>query len=280
MMADLVRAFQRLDYFSGWDFNLGQPAKTPAKLGVLSLDTPRWNRPLDKVLLPTLARSGHPVEDRLVVRVHQPQSRSELAQMVGDIQNAALRFRDAGVTHVVILDQGAFITLTFLNYTRNQRYFPRLGANSGTGMQALADVGAVDPKQFNGAVGLGWLPTLDLPAGQGDQYLTPATKACLDNNKKRTGQTFTSTNAAFFALAICDSINTVAAGINKTGPVINFQTGRAGLEAIGDTLRQATIPKLFLSPSRHDGVETGFDLVWDSACTCAKYKDRGHRIPS
>jgi hypothetical protein len=280
MMNDLVKAFGRLDYFSGWDFTLARPAQTKPKLGILSLDTPTWNRPLDKVLLPALARAGHPVESRLVVRVHNPQSNGEIGQTVGDIQNAALRFRDAGVTHVVMLDATAFLTLTFLNNTRSQRYFPRLGANSATGMQALHDAGAVDPQQFSGAVGLGWLPTLDLPAGQGDQYLTPATKACLDNNKKRTGQQFTSTNAASIALSICDSINGIAAAIAKAGPVLNFSTGIRGMEAIGGDLRTAAIPKVFLGPGRHDGLELGFDLMWDSACTCAKYKDRGHRIAS
>ena len=278
MMTDLVKAFGRQDYFSGWDTNLAQPAKTKAKLGILSLDTPTWNRPLDKVLLPALARAGHPVETRLVVRVHNPQSQGEVGQTVGDIQNAALRFRDAGVTHVVMLDATAFMTLTCLNNTRSQRYFPRLGANSATGMQALHDAGAVDAQQFSGAVGLGWLPTLDLPAGQGDKYLTPATKECLDNNKKRTGQEFTSTNAASIALSICDSINGIAAAIAKAGPVLNFQTGIKGMEAIGGTLRTAAIPKVFLGPGRHDGLELGFDLKWDTACTCAKYMDRGHRI--
>lgn len=53
-------------------------------------------------------------------------------------------------------------------------------------MQALHDIGSVDPQQFNGAVGLGWYPTLDLPVGQADKYLTSATKDCLENNKKRT----------------------------------------------------------------------------------------------
>jgi hypothetical protein len=170
--------------------------------------------------------------------------------------------------------------LTFLNNTRQQRYFPRLGANSATGMQALHDAGAIDPQQFNGAVGIGWAPTLDLPAGKGDVYLTSATKECLDNNKKRTGQTFTSTNAASLALIACDTINAIAAGAAKAGSVINVNTGRAALESLGSSLRSAAAPKVFLGPDRHDGLETAFDLYWDSACTCAKYRDRGHTVAS
>lgn len=280
MMADQVKALTRQDYFSGWDASLARPGTAKAKIGVLSLDTATWNRPLDKVLLPALARAGRPVDKNLVVRVHNPASNSELGQTVGDIQNATLRFRNAGVTHVIILDATAFITLTFLNNTRQQRYFPRLGANSATGMQALHDAGAVDPQQFNGAVGIGWFPTLDLPRGKADQYLTSATKECLENNKKRTGQTFTSTNAASLALIACDTINAVAAAADKAGSVINVNTGRAALESIGGGLRTANLPQVFLGPGRHDGLEVAFDLFWDTTCTCAKYRDRGHKVAS
>lgn len=280
MMAELVRALQRQDYFSGWDTNLAKPGPAKAKLGIISLDTPTFNRPLDKVLLPALARSGHPVDPSLVYRVHRPATNAEAGQTAADIQSATLRFRDAGVTHVVMLDVSAFLTLTFLNTARNQRYYPRLGANSATGMQALHDAGAVDAQHLNGAVGVGWMPTLDLPAGEGDAYLTPETKKCLDNNKKRTGQTFTSTNAASIALAPCDSIGAIAAAVRKAGTVVNFDTGRAAMEALGGSLRPAGIPKVFFGPGRHDGAEVGFDLFWDSGCTCAKYRDKGHRIPS
>ncbi len=29
-----------------------------------------------------------------------------------------------------------------------------------------------------------------------------------------------------------------------------------------------------------NGLETGFGMAWDSACTCVKYRERGHRIES
>lgn len=280
MMRDLVQAFTRQKYFTGWDANQGKEGPGKAKIGIISLDTPTFNRPLDKTLLPALAGTGHPVDKSLVYRVHRPNTNAEVGQTAADIQNATLRFREAGVTHVIMQDVSALLTLTFLNTTRNQRYFPRLGANSATGMQALHDAGAVDAQQLNGAVGLGWLPTLDLPKGQGDAYLSRATKECLDNNKKRTGQTFTSTNAASIALSACDAINAVAATVNKAGPVINRDTGLAALESLGDSLRPAGVPKLFFGPGRHDGLETAFDLYWDSACTCAKYRDRGHKVAS
>jgi hypothetical protein len=40
MMAQLTRSLQRMDYFSGWNASLGQPAPGPAKVGILS-----WTHP-------------------------------------------------------------------------------------------------------------------------------------------------------------------------------------------------------------------------------------------
>lgn len=280
MMRALVPALQRQGYFSGWNANLAQPAQGKAKIGILSLDEASFNRPLDKVMLPTLARAGQPVDPSLVYRISRAATTAQAGETAADVQNATLRFRDAGVTHVILLDSSAFMTLTFLNAARNQRYFPRLGVNSASGLQALYDAGVVDETAYNGAVGLGWLPGLDLPAGQSDRYLTGAAKECLDNIQKRTGQRFTSTNAATLALSACDAVSFVAGAISKAGPTINFTTGLAGAEALGGSLRTAVVPRVFFSPQRHDGLEFGFDLFWDSACKCAKYRDKGHRIPS
>lgn len=278
MMRDLVAGFGRQSYFSGWDAALAKPAATKAKVGIVTIDLPTFIRPLEKVLLPALAKAGQPVDPSLVFRIAFAATTTQAGATAADVQNATLRLRNAGVTHVIVLDVSAFMTLAFLNSNRNQRYFPRLGVNSGSGIQALYVTGAVDVTALNGAVGVGWLPTLDLPSGKGDPYLTSATKECLANNKKRTGQTFTSTNAATFALSACDSINAVAAAISKAGKTLNFDTGRIAMESLGSSLRTAVVPKVLFGPNRHDGLETGFDLFWDSACACVKYRDNGHRI--
>jgi ABC-type branched-subunit amino acid transport system substrate-binding protein len=280
MMRALVPALQRQGYFSGWDANLGRAAQGQAKVGIVTLDPPEFVRPVEKTLLPTLAKAGQPVDSKLIFRIAYAATTKQAGGTAADVQSAVLRLRDAGATHVIVQDATAFMTLTFLNAARNQRYFPRLGVNSGSGIQALFDSGAVDGAQFNGAVGLGWLPNIDLPAGQGTKLLTSATKECLDNNKKRTGQRFTSTNATQIALNACDSVNGIVEAIRNAGPTINVTTGKAGAGKIGGSLRTAGIPKAFFGPQRHDALETGFDLFWDSGCSCAKYRDRGRQIPS
>jgi len=280
MLADLARALQRQAYFSGWDFTLGKPAPTKAKVGVLGWDFPDFKRPRDRVLLPALARSGHPVDPELVIGIQGTNGNQDAGRFAAEVSSAVLRFKGAGVTHLIILDSDGIITLTYTKNAENQNYFPRLGITSANGVQALYDAGIFAAKPFNGAMGVGWKPMLDLPQGQGARHLTSATKECIAVIKKRTGVEYTDPNAASGALAVCDMIYGIAAGYNRAGPILNVTTGVRGLESLGGSFRPAAVPKTFLGPGRHDGLETGFDLFWDTTCTCIKYRDNGHRIPA
>ncbi|MCA1710597.1 MAG: hypothetical protein LC789_02730 [Actinobacteria bacterium] len=281
MMAEWVRALQRQVYFSGWDANLGQAAPTKAKVGMLGWDFPDWVRPQDRVMRPALAAIGQPVDPKLVIRIQGTESNADAGRFAAEISSAVLRFRDAGVTHIIMLDSDGLITFTFTKNAENQNYFPRLGINTATGAQALYSAGLIPAKSLAGAAGLGWKPLLDLPFGEGPRYLNAdKVKECLEIIRKRSGQTFNSTNAASVALVFCDVMFGVAEAYNRAGPVLNVATAVQGLESLRGSYRAAAAPKTFIGPGRHDGLENGFDMVWDAGCTCAKYKDNGHPIPA
>ncbi|HEU5033256.1 MAG TPA: hypothetical protein VFT62_00700 [Mycobacteriales bacterium] len=278
MMADEVRVLQRLHYFTGWSAVTGGPASTPVKLGIIGYDTPNWTTPLRHVMLPALARAGHPVATADVQLIQYPQDNSQIAPAVAQIQSAVLKFRQDNVSHVIVLDANGSMMLQLLQNARGQRYYPRFGVNTATGIEALATTGAVSTKQFNGAVGLGWSPTLDLPSGKDDQYLGPATTYCIKTVEKRTGQHFDSTNAAAIALGYCDGLYLLRDVINRAGSVLNQQTARASLEALGAAFKPASMAAAYFSPSRHDGLQVGYDLVWNNACSCTRYVGQ-HNIP-
>jgi ABC-type branched-subunit amino acid transport system substrate-binding protein len=279
MMADYVATLHRLHYFTGWNTATGKPSPaTPVKVGIISIDVPSWERPLDSVLRPALRAEGHPVAAADIVRVHNPESTSEDGQTVSQIEGSALRLRQDGVTHVILLDASGSLLLFMSPVARGQHYYPRFGINSGSGAQAIYDNGTVSSQQLRGSVGLGWLPSLDLSAAAGSRYATPATKHCLAVMKQRTGQTYTSTNAASIALGYCDQLYAVADAVKRAGSVINLQTGVTAIERLGSRFDSALLPSTYFSSSRHDAAETGFDMLWDSGCTCVKYVGR-HRIP-
>ncbi|HET7531104.1 MAG TPA: ABC transporter substrate-binding protein [Mycobacteriales bacterium] len=280
MMAEQVRALVRMNYFSGWNSVTGAPAATPAEVGIISFDTPSWNHPLDRVMLPRLRAAGHPVDPANVQRVTYPSDNDQVASSVAQIQSAVLKFRQNGVTHVIVLDGNGSMTLHMLNNMRSQRYFPRLGVNSATGVQALKDGYAQSTKSFNGAVGLGWSPTLDLPAGKGDAYFNARTRACISMIERRTGQRFPDTNSASIALGYCDQLYLLAAAINRATGALDRDSVAAAIEAMRGSFPSAGTYGLFFSPTRHDGVEYGYDMRFDGGCGCVQYVRGPFRIPS
>jgi ABC-type branched-subunit amino acid transport system substrate-binding protein len=280
MMAEQVRSLARLGYFSGWSSVTGAPAAAPAKLGIITFDTPSWNTPLDHVMLPRLRAAGHAVDPANVQRVTYPSDSDQVASSVAQIQSAVLKFRQNGVTHVIVLDGNGSMTLHMLNNMRSQRYFPRLGINSATGVQALKDGYAQSARSFNGAVGLGWSPMLDLPSGKGDAYFTHRTKTCIAMIERRTGQRFPDTNSASVALGYCDQLYLLADAINRAAAAVSRDTVSAAIEAMGGSFPSAGTHGLFFSPTRHDGIEYGYDMRFDAGCSCVTYVRGPFRIPS
>ena len=278
MMADQVNTLKRLRYFTGWDSVRGEASATPAKLGVLSLDLPQWQRPLKSVLLPRLSAAGYPVDSENVYAVYSPTNTSEASRTAADVNNATLRFRQSGVTHVVVLDGSGLVTLLFAQSARQQNYYPRLGMNTGSGAQALYDAGTVDNEFLEGAVGLGWMPAIDLSARAGNSYATAATRYCLQVMKARTGQTFTSTNAAGLALSKCDMGFLTAQALRRAGKNPTLDSAQNAIEAIRGGYDSPLIPSTFFGATRHDAADLGFDMKWDTGCRCTRYVGK-HTIP-
>ena len=277
--AALVRSLVRQNYFTGWNSTTGQAGPNPVKIGVLGVDVPEWTRPLKSVLLPALRAAGHPVSSADVRMIYNPGSTTEDSITLRDIANAALKFRQDGVTHVILLDTGGQLLTFFGKDAQSQHYYPRYGVHSGSGVQGIYDAGLVSNEQLNGMVGLAWNPGLDLSASAADKYQNASTKHCLQVMKQRTGQTYTSTNAASLALSYCDELYLLADAINRAGAVINLQTVMTAIEAIHFSFQPAGLASAYFGPGRHDAVETGWDQKWDTSCKCNKYVTAPYRIP-
>ncbi|MDX6199689.1 MAG: hypothetical protein QOJ79_2840 [Actinomycetota bacterium] len=276
MMRDLAARLVAKRYFDGWNSATGAPATTPAKVGILTFDgRTEWETPLTRILLPALKAAGHPVADQDIFRAHYASTTTEAGPLAGDMQSAALRFRQDGVTHVIFLDGSGLMNLFFSQNAANQHYYPRYGVNSATGMQALVDGGDIDAKQLRGALGIGWLPGLDLPASASGRYATAGGRHCASVLSKA-GFTFTDTNSRTIAYGACDQLYFIAAAINGAGPSVTLQSAQAAIDRLGSSFVPANIPASYFSASQHDAVASVYDLAWDDGCGCAKYTDGGH----
>lgn len=279
MMQEMVRSLQRQQYFTGWNNTTGSanPA-SPVKVGVLTLDSPEWIRPLNSVLLPSLKTAGYSVAKEDVQRIPKASTTSDVGRQAQAVGSAVLRLRSDGVTHLVMLDASGTITIFFAQAAKNQGYYPRLGVNSATGMQALTDAGVGGNDIFEGAVGLGWFPNIDLPRSEAAKRQGPATKDCLAVIKKRTGQDLSAGNGASIALAGCDSLFFLKTVGDRAGTRLNQSGLVATAEGLGTAFSAALYGKTRFAPGRHDALETGYDMAWSTDCTCATYK-RSFDIP-
>lgn len=269
-LADMLQSFQRQRYLTGWSTATAAPGTAPVKVAVVSADPTSFQRAVKGTLLPGLSRLGHPVSASDVFFVHKPQSTSDISGTTAQIKSATLRMQSEGVTHVVFNDASGLIMALFSGNASTQRYYPRFGVTSGAGPQGIFDAGLTSSKQLTGMSGPGWLPSIDLPAADGSKYATPATKRCLEIMRRRTGQTYTSTNAASIALTACDAFFLLQQALGATKD-LSPRGLRTAVERLGGSFVSPLIPATRFSPTQHDSAVRAWDMSWVPSCSCVRY---------
>ena len=278
IFADQVRSLVRQDWFTGWDTVRGQAGPAPVKVGVLTYDNGSFSRALNGVLLPALKAVGHPVAPSDVIQVHRGQQESDTAGTAAQVKTGTLKLQQDGVTHLVLGDASGLILEFFGSNARTQGYYPRLGVTSGAGVQVIHDNGLASDQQLNGMAGNGWLPTIDLLASEGAKYNNSETRRCLEIMKRRTGQTYTSSNAATIALADCDGMFLFQRAM-RLAPALTPAGLIRGIEELGSGYTSPTVGPTFLSPGQHDDAIRAWDLNWVESCTCVRYSSP-HDVPT
>jgi hypothetical protein len=277
IFSDQSTSLSRQKWYTGWNPVSGAPGPT-TKVGVITYDNASFTRSLKTVILPRLRAAGHAPADPDVIQVHKVEQQSDAAGTAAQIKGAVLKLQSDGVTHVVLGDASGLILEFFGSNARTQGYYPRLGVTSGAAPYAIYQAGLVTAQQLNGMAGNGWMPTLDIPASDGNRYSNSETKRCLEILKRRTGQTYTSTNAATIALGDCDSAFLFKKGM-ELAPALTPAGLLAGLQKIGSSYTSPTVGPTFLSARQHDTAVRSWDLNWIPSCSCVRYTAE-RRVPS
>jgi hypothetical protein len=239
-----------------------------AVVGVLTFDDPNFVHALDKVLVPGLRRLGFPPKERILI---QPAQRfADSGGVAAQIQNAVLRFNSSGVTHVLIMDERAFITDFFLRGAREQRYFPRYGFNTQNALGFLYSQGSATAEQMKGAVGLGWSPFIGVAPDQDPaSAATAPRRRCLDL-MKRSGMSYSDRNAEAIALLQCDVVWFVEETIKLGGP-ITTGTFVTNVHKLGSRYLSTVNFANRFAPDRHDGTSALRRQAFFENCRCFRY---------
>lgn len=248
-------------YFTGWDPNLGQPGAAPAKASFLCPDTPIGRR-VGALITRELTRVGH-----------APAEPTYYSTTNADVSGYVLRFKTIGVTHVLFCDLGLFV---FATQAETQGYRPRYGVSTFN-TPVLFLQGTVPDAQLRGAIGSGFVPTLDVDDARdpGPKAL-PESAKCLATAAKH-GVTYAPERR--FARAVlydtCDVLHLVAAAA-VAGGGLTPEAMLRGLAVAGARHRPAVTFSSGLSATAHGMPSSTRDLAWGDDCRCFAYRGPIH----
>lgn len=267
----LPSALERGGYFSG---------KTKPVLGVIGFDDPSARRAIQQSLLPALSAAGHAVPATNIVAITHPSSVAGTAQVYSEVQAAVVKFKSQGVTHLINLDDGGLISLALGNDEDSQKYYPRWGVLTPTGLQTLVSSGNTKPEVAAGAVGLGWAPNEDLSLNDNPdsgRYSSPVRRHCL-SVLATGGAAPSDANSRASALAQCDSLYLLKQVFDRLAGAPKVASFLQTLRGLG-TLTLASLPEAGYTTAHHDVVTTGWAMRFEPACTCMRYVGSSVAIP-
>lgn len=236
--------FQEMGYFGD--------LKT-TKVGILFYDHPEFIA-AEKVLEQALAQRGIAVAARQAMRY--VASTSDVSQTAQEANSAVLRFRSAGVTHVLAVEQNAWLTGFFGINAASQNYYPRYGYTS---QEPLGNIAANVPERaLQDALFFGWNPVADVPDLD---ELTPAGRTCLAAFRNFEQQT---PNQRGTYTSVCESVDLLEAAVTAAGTSTGAATLVNGAAMLEDFASSNTF-RVIIRPGETDGVKLARDGKWDSA---------------
>ena len=247
-------------WFTPWNTVVGQLASGPtasaAKVGILVDGTPEGAH-VASVLKDQLAKAGYP---GAVSFSYADASQGQSA--------SSFYFKENGVTHVIVTD----VEMTaFQNSAAGEHYYPRYGITTYNDPYSnLESSGFTPTGTNNGAMGVGWVPALDV-SQTNDPGLTPGGAHCLQV-MTRAGQSVGGPKrlAETYALSICDSLYLLARGAASGGGFTAADIF-AGVIRMGATFSPANGFATALTQGQPYIQGAVRDLAWDSTCSCMKY---------
>lgn len=247
-MTGLVSRLLQDRFFVGWNATLGAPGNAPVKIGVNSFDTPG-----DQSRVTALVRALRTAGYTDIVVVKHPQ---DVSGLPASTQNAVLRFKSEGVTHVF----GA--SVLFYQDAESQGFRPRYAVDDTANTVQLMAQNA--PKsQLHGSLGAGYLPM-----SEDDNYTSTnaAAKNCL-RIMRDAGIDITNRFAVTYMLGICDRFWILARAVAASGTLTPAGV-LLGLGRLPAALDSAATYAMTLSQARHDGAFRLRGFAYVDNCSC------------
>jgi ABC-type branched-subunit amino acid transport system substrate-binding protein len=233
------------------------------KVGVFALDEPPFPRVAEQVVIPGLKARGYQV------------AAYERVSTEAAIQNAVLRFRQSGATHVIFVQASGIADLLFFRQAEAQKYRPTYLMSSYDVPGYLLE-GNVAPEQIAGIQGIGWSALADVQPSR--EPLSAQESRCFQLLTKG-GEAQSQRQDYLTAEFMCDLVWSFEAIARAAGPQLSTVTFRSGFHAVGSTYKPVVPKDVDLSGNRVDGVSTFRPFGYTASCKCLQYQGPSERLP-
>jgi len=251
----LVDGLAKIGYFEG------------ATVGLLRFDAPVFDRLADNVMLPALAEYGiHPE----VAEIGSPNSVADFGSSGSQMANAVVRFRAAGVTHVLMLENAGIMPFLFMQEAEAQGYRPVYGLSSAD--IPTTQAGQQEPAQLAGAVGIGWTPPNDVPHGD-----NPGGNPHYDTCRQILSDAGLTNLTGFYAQSRCDAVFFLKAAM-EAAPDLTRAGLAAGVAGMGDSYLSPFTMGSSFGPGKPDGADVVRPFAFVDECACFRYTHSPYAI--
>ena len=235
------------------------------KIGLIRWDIPPYPALVNEVVQPMLARYGLRIAEELVIT--NPDEIHDIPRAQSEGRSGVQVFKAAGIDRVLTLDSGSYILPEFTDYAEAQGYRPRYGMNSLNGGEW-----DMERKQLKGAMGIGWMPWLDLEPRHAYRHGSEGARRCKDlMDAAGEGKQMATYNEALWTSSICDGVLLLKAAIEAGGGNITAGSIVAGAETLGTSFSSANTVLSRYEPGRIEPVAAVRLIRWFVRCECFRY---------
>jgi hypothetical protein len=242
------------------------------RLGILRFDAPVFTRIAEQYVKPRLAaRHANVVAD---VVVSTPKSVPEFGGMSTEFNSAILRFKQARVTHLIMIENASEMPFFFVKQAESSGFRPRYGFNSYDLPQTVASQSPA--AQLKDALAFGWMAPSDIPYGDHPKGKT-AWDRC-DRIMKAAGFTSYQGSDGFYYDNACDAVFFLEHALARAD-ALTTDGLRAAVERLGTTYDSPYAFGTSFGPRRHDGGSGGRVLRYDGGCECFRNAGAVRSVP-
>jgi ABC-type branched-subunit amino acid transport system substrate-binding protein len=228
-----------------------------SKVGLVTYDTPDYQRAVKKTLEPALKKAKAKLVDQ--VAVAPLTSAAALADATPVVASAILRFKAAGIDKVLLLGSSG-LGFPLLNALGAQDYHPQLAMTSADTPYFLS-ISNVPTEVLKGAVGVGWQPAADIT----DAPTNSVGQECIDS---LTPKGIPAATAKLQGLGVCDHMSLFEAAVVKGGSLDRDAIVKA-LPKLGEI--QLASNDLNHFGSKRSAAPRYARLAYESSCKCFQY---------